>query len=221
MLRIGNDVSEPYKNIFDRYVCRPRHLEHLSLGEFVIWSDLVASQWNDINGDEQNIDAYEMEQDNTDNRQPWCRKWQNVKVTCRTNKSIAHDNYENGVIATAPTSVEARLIGDSTLHATFALRIEKGRTEVLRSMAGERLQREHQKWWHVKWVVIDEMSMVPYLTLRNVHLRLQQYKERELPQAVFLEFDDSSITSIRPGIGVLIEPCTTDFDTLRGKRKIE
>lgn len=42
----------------------------------------------------------------------------------------------------------------------------------------------------------------------------------ELPQAVFLEFD-SSITGNRSSIEARIEPCTTEFDALRGKGKIE
>lgn len=52
-------------------------------------------------------------------------------------------------------------------------------------------------------------------------LRRQQLEPGELPQAVFVEFDDPSITGNLPGIGVRIEPCATEFDALRGKGKIE
>ncbi|CAG5020627.1 unnamed protein product [Parnassius apollo] len=54
---------------------------------------------------------------------------------------LAHDNYGKSVIVTAPTDVAATLIEGSTLHATFALPIEKGRMEALRPMAGKRLQQ--------------------------------------------------------------------------------
>ncbi|KAF9407745.1 hypothetical protein HW555_012336 [Spodoptera exigua] len=52
-----------------------------------------------------------------------------------------------------------------------------GRNETLRPLTGERLQRERQKWRHINWLIIDEISMVPYLTLRNIHIRLQQLKQ--------------------------------------------
>ncbi|GBP69308.1 ATP-dependent DNA helicase PIF1 [Eumeta japonica] len=60
--------------------------------------------------------------------------------------------------------------------------------------------------------------------IRNIEwpaLRRDQLKMGGLPQAVFLEFDDSSITGSRPGISVCIELCATEFDALRGKGKIE
>lgn len=100
-----------------------------------------------------------------------------LKLLVEQIRRLTHDNHGKSVAVTAPTGVAARLIGGSTLHSTFALPIEKGRTEALRSMAGERLQRERRKWHHINWVIIDEISMVPYLTLRNIHLRLQQYKQ--------------------------------------------
>lgn len=50
----------------------------------------------------------------------------------------------------------------------------------MRPLSGERLQRERQKWNSIDWVIIDEISMVPYLTLRNINLRLQQIKHNQL-----------------------------------------
>ncbi|CAG4930484.1 unnamed protein product [Parnassius apollo] len=52
-------------------------------------------------------------------------------------------------------------------------------------------------------------------------LHRDQPEVRELSQAVFLEFDDSSITVNRLGIGVRMEHCTNGFDALRVKEKIE
>ncbi|CAH2096670.1 unnamed protein product [Euphydryas editha] len=80
------------------------------------------------------------------------------------------------VAVIAPTGVAARIIGGSTLHSTFALPIEKGRVEA-RPITEEGLQREQQKWRSIEWLIIDEISMVPYLTLRNINIRLQQLKQ--------------------------------------------
>uniref|UniRef100_A0A2H1V3D6 SFRICE_031991 n=1 Tax=Spodoptera frugiperda TaxID=7108 RepID=A0A2H1V3D6_SPOFR len=52
-------------------------------------------------------------------------------------------------------------------------------------------------------------------------LRREQLEPGELPQAIFVEFDDATITGNKPGIGVRIEPSTSEFDALRGKGKIE
>lgn len=52
-------------------------------------------------------------------------------------------------------------------------------------------------------------------------LRRKQLEPGKLPQAVFVELDDTSITGNLPGIGVWIQPRATEFDALRGKGKIE
>ncbi|CAH0669364.1 unnamed protein product [Spodoptera exigua] len=52
-------------------------------------------------------------------------------------------------------------------------------------------------------------------------LRREQLEPGELPQAVFVEFDDRSVKGNELGVGVCIEPSTVDFDALRGQGKIE
>ena len=47
-------------------------------------------------------------------------------------------------------------------------------------MTGLLLQAERLKWRSIKWLIIDEISVVSYRTLRNIHLRLQEYKNNEL-----------------------------------------
>ncbi|KAJ8882291.1 hypothetical protein PR048_018779 [Dryococelus australis] len=49
----------------------------------------------------------------------------------------------------------------------------------------------------------------------------EQREVGELPQAVFLQLDDSSITGNQPRVSVHIEPSTAEFDALRGQGKIE
>lgn len=52
-------------------------------------------------------------------------------------------------------------------------------------------------------------------------LRRDQLQPGELPQAVFVEFDDRSIRGNTGGIGVKIEPTTVEYDALRGQGKVE
>lgn len=360
MLKLDTESSEPYKNVFDRYVNRPLNLEHTSLGEFAIWYE-VASIRNDVEDDEQDADVYDTHREGLQNRRLitlldnmgrmrkrtrpailqtryftlasnpeayyyslmithipfraeaalldgfnsakeafWAKKdqlrplqggfdaetmirWEN-EIQQAISRIVAenlvggivdkyngdlNDNFDHGLLddgdhiliddfgddptdigmpddefetavaslnmsqrqlfqnisrkllglsnpdallvfitggagtgktftlkimteqirrlsstdsgktyaVTAPTGVAARLVGGSTLHSTFALPIEKGRPEALRPLTGERLQRERTKWRHITWLIIDEISMVPYTTLKNIHLRLQQLKQ--------------------------------------------
>ena len=52
-------------------------------------------------------------------------------------------------------------------------------------------------------------------------LRRDQLQPGELPQSVFVEFDDRSIRGNTAGIGVKIEPTTVEYDALRGQGKVE
>ncbi|KAH9639682.1 hypothetical protein HF086_002508 [Spodoptera exigua] len=80
------------------------------------------------------------------------------------------------VEVTAPTGVAARLVNGKTLHSAFSLGIEKGRATVYRQMTGQRLEDMRRKWRYIRWLVIDEISMVSYEVLRSIHLRLQEFK---------------------------------------------
>ncbi|KAI5632228.1 PIF1-like helicase domain-containing protein [Phthorimaea operculella] len=51
-------------------------------------------------------------------------------------------------------------------------------------------------------------------------LRRDQLEDGELPNAVLIQFDDSTIDSDEDGL-VRIEPCLTEFDGLRGSGKIQ
>ncbi|KAF9817320.1 hypothetical protein SFRURICE_010779 [Spodoptera frugiperda] len=74
------------------------------------------------------------------------------------------------------TGVAARQISGRTLHSDFSLPIEKGSTMTYRKMSGQPLERERRKWRYIKWLVVDEISMVSYENLRIIHLRLQEFK---------------------------------------------
>lgn len=52
-------------------------------------------------------------------------------------------------------------------------------------------------------------------------LRRDQLEPGELPQAVFVEFDDKTIRGNAISVGLKIEPSTIEFNALRGQGKIE
>ncbi|XP_034839859.2 ATP-dependent DNA helicase pif1-like [Maniola hyperantus] len=78
------------------------------------------------------------------------------------------------------TGVAARQILGKTLHAIFYLPIEKGNARAYTRMTGHRLEQERRKWRHIRWLIIDEISMVSYENLRMIHLRLQEFKNNDL-----------------------------------------
>lgn len=98
-----------------------------------------------------------------------------LKLFVEQIRRLSKDRHS--VVIAAPTGVAARLVGGCTLHSTFSLPIEKGHIPTLRPLSGDRLQRERVKWRNINWLIIDEISMVPYHTLRNIHIRLQKIKQ--------------------------------------------
>ncbi|KAG7299154.1 hypothetical protein JYU34_017689 [Plutella xylostella] len=86
----------------------------------------------------------------------------------------------NFVEVASLTGVAARQISGRTLHSVFSLPIEKTTTMTYRKMSGQPLERERRKWRYIKWLVIDEISMVSYENLRIIHLRLQEFKNNHL-----------------------------------------
>jgi hypothetical protein len=59
----------------------------------------------------------------------------------------------------------------------FKLPIEKFGLGTLLPLKGKCLDETKRKWKFVKWIIIDEMSMISYEVLRQIHLRTQQIKE--------------------------------------------
>lgn len=48
--------------------------------------------------------------------------------------------------------------------------IEKGKPTIYRQLTGQRLEDARRKWRHIKWLIIDEISMVSYEILRSDHV---------------------------------------------------
>jgi energy-coupling factor transporter ATP-binding protein EcfA2 len=77
----------------------------------------------------------------------------------------------------AYTGVAAILIGGQTLHSVFRLKVQKRRSlpdlTPLTGFYAEQMKRQFQ---HVRFVIIDEVSMLPYEYLYQINLRLQELK---------------------------------------------
>lgn len=82
----------------------------------------------------------------------------------------------------AYTGVAAILIGGQTLHSVFKLKVQKGRSlPNLTPLTGVWAEQFRKIFRNVRFVIIDEVSMLPYELLYQIHLRLQELKcNREL-----------------------------------------
>ena len=80
------------------------------------------------------------------------------------------------VLLTAPTGVAAYNIQGVTVHAAFSLPIEHGRNVSYLPLSAYKLKTLRQKLQHIKYIIIDEISMVSYRTLEFIHQRLNDIK---------------------------------------------
>lgn len=91
----------------------------------------------------------------------------------------AHPSLATPVLLLAPTGVAAFNIGGSTLHTALRLPVERGRE---RSGSAARVQYKKLQqqqlielatvFFSVRYLIIDEISMVSYSTFEHTHLRL-------------------------------------------------
>ncbi len=121
-------------------------------------------------------------------------------ITDAINLSYDSDlyNLKRHIMVAAPTGVAAKAITGRTLHNAFSLPIEKfglgnykpltGRYKencinyqymILKIIKGISLENKRALFKDVKWVIIDEMSMISYPVLRMIHCRLQQFKNND------------------------------------------
>ena len=61
----------------------------------------------------------------------------------------------------------------------FKLPIEKFGLGNLLPLKGKCLEDTKKKWKEIKWIIIDEISMISYEVLRQINIRTQQIKECE------------------------------------------
>ena len=80
------------------------------------------------------------------------------------------------VIKTAPTGVAAYNIHGMTLHKAFRLPVDHKYQQEYIPLNGESLQELRTLFRHVNTIIIDEISMVSYRVLKQIHLRLSEIK---------------------------------------------
>lgn len=86
-----------------------------------------------------------------------------------------YEGEKSAVKFGALTGVAAKLISGMTLHSLFRLPIqEDGKIKKLSNLTGLFLESMRHQWRNTKFLIIDEISMVPYEMLRDIHSRLQQ-----------------------------------------------
>ena len=83
------------------------------------------------------------------------------------------------IIICGPTGVAARNVEGLTAHSAFRLPVEKLNLGHLNKLKGRYLEDKKRQWKNINWVVVDEVSMISYETLRRIHLRLCEYKQSE------------------------------------------
>ena len=91
------------------------------------------------------------------------------------NEYLLRASYHNNVtvIKTAPTGVAAYNIQGVTLHMAFCLPVTHKNQKVdYTSLSAERLQQLRNLYQNLSLVIIDEISMVSYKILKQIHLRL-------------------------------------------------
>ena len=96
------------------------------------------------------------------------------------NEHLLRASYDNSitVIKTAPTGVAAHSIQALTLHRAFYLPVtHKYQKNDYTSLSAERLQQLRDLYKNLSTVIIDEISMVSYKTLMQIHLRLLDIKD--------------------------------------------
>lgn len=89
-----------------------------------------------------------------------------------------HDGFHGSVVVCALTGKAAKLVNGLTIHSVFKLPVEKdGKLLRLPLLTGPFLKVMRMKWREVKWLIIDEISMISYEMLCMLNSRLQQLKD--------------------------------------------
>jgi hypothetical protein len=79
---------------------------------------------------------------------------------------------EDALLIAAPTGKAAFPIKGSTCHRIFGLQVQHGFIKTYEKLNSARLSDFRAKYRNVKWIFIDEISMVSYENFRAIHLRL-------------------------------------------------
>lgn len=88
---------------------------------------------------------------------------------------------KNLLLKAAPTGMSALNINATTIHRAFKLPVQRGWIPSYKPLSSKQVEELRSVLKDVKWVIIDEISMVSYQSLRMIHLRLCEAKNVEEP----------------------------------------
>ena len=95
------------------------------------------------------------------------------------NKRSGEDHSIQHILLVAPTGKAASNIRGSTIHKAFMIPANQKLEH--KPLSWDHLNAAHNKFYGIKWILIDEFSMVGNTMLRLIHLRLQEIKGNHLP----------------------------------------
>ena len=87
-----------------------------------------------------------------------------------------HTGSQNACMLVAPTSVAAFNIDGLTIHYAFWLPLEHGNLTMCTKLGAQKLHELRLLFIDVHTIIIDEISMVSYETLRFIHQWLTEIK---------------------------------------------
>ena len=77
----------------------------------------------------------------------------------------------SALVLAAPTGIAARNINGTSLHRAFKLPVERGGVGRFRPVEGEMLNTFRDQYKRLRWIFIDEISMLSTETLNMIHKR--------------------------------------------------
>ena len=84
---------------------------------------------------------------------------------------------QNPILLTAPTGIAAYNIGGITIHSAFSLPVEHHKTADYIPLRAEKLQTLRYKFRNIRYIIIDEISMVSCQNFVYIHNRLCEIKD--------------------------------------------
>ena len=114
------------------------------------------------------------------------------------------------VLLVGPTGKSAFHIGGTTIHSALGIPVTQNKNE-LKPMSSELKNKFRNRLWNLKVIIIDEVSMVGAGTLQNIHKRLVEIFETDVPFAGRSILFVGDLNQLRP---VMDSPI---FEAPRGK----
>ena len=99
-------------------------------------------------------------------------EWERAILIRLLTEYIRNFYSHDALLLCAPSGVAAFNIGGSTCHRAFGLAVEHGSVPAYNRLSSQTLARYRQTYKNLKFVILDECSLVNYETLRMISLRL-------------------------------------------------